>query len=229
MFSFLSKYRRPEAHFLHIGKTGGSAIKSVLADNSGNGAYRIHLHKHEVTMGDIPAGQKMFFCLRDPVSRFVSGFHSRQRKGQPRYYVEWTPAEREAYETFATPNDLALALGRTSGDPDSPAVRAMSAVKHLGHYNFWYGDIDTFKSRVSDILYIGFQDSLDTDFENLRRILGLGQEIQLPKDDIGAHRNDPGLDRSLDPEAREALESWYAEDYAFFDYCRMLHRKGFQG
>ena len=227
MFSILTRQRKKDAHFLHIGKTGGSAIKSALAQCTRTPSYRIHLEKHEVTLADVPVGQKMFFCLRDPVSRFVSGFYSRQRKGLPRYYVEWTPGERDVYETFATPNELALALSRSSGDPESPAVRAMSAVKHLGHYNFWYGDIDTFKSRVSDILFIGFQDSLDSDFERLRRILGLGPEVVLPKDDVGAHRNDPSLDRSLDPKAREALEAWYAEDYAFFDYCRMLHRKGF--
>jgi hypothetical protein len=225
MFSFLTRTKRADAHFLHIGKSGGSAIKSALTSCPNTPRYRIHLHKHEVTLADVPEGQKVFFCLRDPVSRFVSGFYSRQRKGQPRYYVEWTPGEKAAYETFATPNELALSLAETGDDPDSPASRAMSAVKHLGHYSFWYRDIPYFKSRLDDILFIGFQDSLDADFVRLKHLLDVPEHVVLPTDDVAAHRNTPTLDRNLDPAARAALEQWYAEDFAFVEYCRQLQKQ----
>lgn len=225
MFSFLTRNKKADAHFLHIGKTGGSAIKAALTAFPQTPRYRLHLHKHEVTLADIPEGQKVFFFLRDPVSRFVSGFYSRQRKGQPRYFVEWTPGERAVYEAFASPNDLALALAQSCADPESPAVQAMSAVKHLGHYNFWYRDIPYFKTRLEDILFVGFQDSLDADFTELKRLLGVSDHVALPTDDVSAHRNDATLDRRLDPEARIALEQWYAEDIAFIEYCRQLQKQ----
>ena len=51
----------------------------------------------------------MFF-VRDPISRFVSGFNSRLRKGLPKMYFPWAPGEKLAFSRFATPNQLALAL-----------------------------------------------------------------------------------------------------------------------
>lgn len=122
------------AHFLHIGKTGGSAIKSVLEDYKAVANYRIVLHEHDTVLDDIPPGEKVFFCLRDPISRFVSGFYSRKRKGQPRYYSEWSDFERQVFETFETPNDLAEALGAGTHRHHELAMQAMrGGVQHLGH------------------------------------------------------------------------------------------------
>jgi len=74
-------------HFLHIGKTGGSAIKYALTQYSVSGRYAIYLHSHNFRLRDVPIGESVFFFLRDPISRFKSGFYSRQRQGQPRYFV----------------------------------------------------------------------------------------------------------------------------------------------
>ena len=84
-------------HFLHVGKIGGTAIKHAIggaqAPDSGERArlaYVVHLHRHAVGLRDVPVGEKFFFFVRDPVSRFVSGFHSRQRRGAPRYSGRWS-------------------------------------------------------------------------------------------------------------------------------------------
>lgn len=79
-------------HFVHVGKTGGTAIKQALlshrlayrhernAHKLPAGPYgRIHLHKHRFRLGDVPPGDFVFFCVRDPIARFVSGFY-RDRK-----------------------------------------------------------------------------------------------------------------------------------------------------
>ena len=101
-------------HFLHIGKTGGTAFKYAVAtarrQNSRHGGFTLHLHPHSVKLRDIPNGDQFLFFIRDPVSKFVSGFVSRQRQGQPRHFVPWRPNEKEAFGRFSTPNQLALAL-----------------------------------------------------------------------------------------------------------------------
>ncbi len=43
---------------------------------------------------NITEGEGIIFFLRDPTSRFVSGFYSRQRQGQPRYYSPWSSDEK---------------------------------------------------------------------------------------------------------------------------------------
>ncbi|MCP3852506.1 MAG: sulfotransferase family 2 domain-containing protein, partial [Gammaproteobacteria bacterium] len=203
---------------MHIGKTGGSAIKSVLNDFLETPKYSITLHGHGTSLEDIPKGDSVIFFLRDPVTRFVSGFYSRQRKGQPRYYSEWSPKEKEVFEHFSTPNEVAVSLA----NEQESAIIAMKSVQHFSRYKKWYVDFDYFKSRVEDILLIGFQESLDSDFERLKSILGIPEEINLPVDDVAAHKNPKNVDKSIDENGIEALKKWYSEDAKFIELCKEI-------
>ncbi|MEL7023463.1 MAG: sulfotransferase family 2 domain-containing protein [Pseudomonadota bacterium] len=211
---------RPKVHFLHIGKTGGSAIRGALRDCRLAGAYELMLHSHGVSLSDVPVGEKVTFFLRDPVSRFISGFYSRKRKGQPRYQSEWNELEAEVFTAFDTPNSLAEALGDGDHQHHELAHQAMEQIQHLGHYSQWLVSMEYLQSRASDVFFVGYQDSLSRDFEALKSKLNLGSDVVLPDDDVGAHRNPKGLDKSLSESARATLEAWFAEDQAMLDYCR---------
>ena len=88
-------------HFLHIGKSGGTAIKHALNDAKHvESGLSFVLHPHSTRLSDIPVGDKVLFTLRDPLSRFCSGFYSRLRKGQPRYNFEWSEGESRAFSKF---------------------------------------------------------------------------------------------------------------------------------
>ena len=68
--------------FLHIGKTGGSAVQHALRSLA---REDIVLCGHDVSLNDVPRGAKAVASIRHPVDRFVSGFYSRLRQGLPRY------------------------------------------------------------------------------------------------------------------------------------------------
>jgi len=97
--------RERPLHFLHIGKTGGTAVKHALKPVAAPGY--LMLHGHDVRLHDVAPDEQVFFFLRDPLSRFVSAFYSRQREGRPRYVVPWTPDEEAAFGRFRTANELA--------------------------------------------------------------------------------------------------------------------------
>jgi hypothetical protein len=215
--------RLPRAHFLHIGKTAGSAVRSALLPHRAAGAYKVTFHPHNVTLRDIPATDAFFFIVRDPIARYVSGFYGRQRQGKPRYDHPWSEFEREVFTRFGSANDLGEALG----SPD-PAIRAFAerAMRHIGHvrrsYWDWFVDEPTFRARADRILFIGFQETLAEDFPALLEALGLDPRIGLPTDDVKAHRSPDSADRHLSAEARAALRDWYAADYEFVAICREL-------
>ena len=213
---------KQKVHFLHIGKTGGSAIRSVLDKNRETSTHNIITHGHATSIQSIPAGEKIIFFLRDPISRFISGFYSRKRKGQPRYNVGWRPLEKKIFTTFETPNELALSLHNINSNHHSLALESMDDIQHLRHYDNWYTDFNYFNSRMEDIFFIGFQESLDKDFEVLKEKLSLDEACRLPTDDVGTHRNPIGLDKQLDNEAREALLEHYKEDIKFYNMCKNL-------
>jgi hypothetical protein len=208
-------------HFLHIGKTGGSALKAALHDHRVTRRHALFLHGHRFTLRDVPPGEKAFFVLRDPIARFVSGFYSRQRMGRPRYETPWKTGEAEAFAAFPSANDLARAL-----DADDPALAAkakdaMRSIGHLRHpFLHWFESEAYFLARREDILFVGFQESLSHDFEHLKRRLGLPADLALPGDPVTAHRNPDDIDKRLDDQAVRNLRAWYAADYSFYELCR---------
>jgi len=212
-------------HVLHIGKTGGSAVKDALREYPETRRYEILLHKHHTKLVDIPGGEGTIFFLRDPVSRFVSGFYSRQRQGQPRISIPWSAEEKLAFEHFDTPNDLAVAINSTDTVERDWALQAMRTIGHVKtSYWDWFQNEEYLRSRVSDIFFIGFQERLDEDFEILKSKLGLPENLTLPKDEIRAHKNPLGLDKTLTDEARSNLNEWYKRDFEFIALCEAIIR-----
>jgi hypothetical protein len=163
------------------------------------------------------------FVLRDPISRFVSAFNGRLREDRPRYHYPWHEEERMAFALFTTPDELATALSSTDHVRRTQAERAMRGIGHVNTpYAHWFGDLHSFRRRLSDVFFIGFQDQLDDDFELLKEKLGLHRRARLPTDPVAAHRSTTSNDGYLSVVARANLERWYAADLAFVDFCHEL-------
>jgi hypothetical protein len=210
--------RLNRVHLLHIGKTAGTALMAALRDAPPSGT-RILFHKHYFRLADVPIGEQCFFVVRDPVARFASGFFSRQRQGQPRYFTPWNDGEKEAFARFAKPNDLALALSSDDDELRRMAETAMGNIGHVrDHLHRWFRDEAYLRQRRQDILFVGSQERLAGDVAALSDLLDTS--IDLPTDDVASHRNPAHLDRQLDEEAIVNLRIWYREDYALLRLMR---------
>lgn len=210
-------------HYLHIGKTGGTAIKHALGKYAVARERVIILHTHGTRLRDIPLGEKTFFFLRDPVSRFISGFLSRQRKGRPHFYMPWTRQEEIAFKRFDSPEVLGFSLGSSDPETREAAVSAMNGIGHVRHsYRYWLESEEYLMKRRNDILLVGFQENLDVDFDRLRNRLHIPEGVSLPKEDCRANRNPQERDPSLTPEARRNLKKWYKEDYCLLERIREM-------
>ena len=214
---------RPPLHVLHIGKTGGTVLKHVLAEHQRVCRYQLLFRGHEVGLAGVPAGERFMFLIRDPLARFVSAFNGRLREDRPRYHYPWRKEEEVAFAIFKTPDQLATAL--SSGD-DAEREQAEQAMHGIGHvntpYSSWFGDAAHFRTRLADVFFIGLQERLDDDFGLLKRKLGLPPEARLPRDETVAHRTPAGFATELSDVARSNLERWYELDIAFFQLCREL-------
>ena len=208
-------------HFIHIGKTGGTCIKEALKENLNTKKHTIVLHNHSFKLSDVPPDEKVFFFLRDPVQRFVSAFYSRQRQGMPRYNNPWSPQEKDAFSTFLTPRHLAEALGTDDINYREKAISAMRNITHVKTSFFdWFKNEEYFKKRLNSILLIGFQDNLTNDFDLLKKLLDLPNDLKLPEDDIKSHRNAITVDRQLSALAQTNLANWYSRDIHFYNICK---------
>ncbi|MEO8303101.1 MAG: sulfotransferase family 2 domain-containing protein [Betaproteobacteria bacterium] len=216
--------RERPLHFLHIGKTGGTAVKHALKPVEV--AENLILHPHPARLSDVSPGESVFFFLRDPMTRFISAFYSRRREGRPRYLMPWSPGEAAAFARFHTPDELANGLSSISAAERKKAVRAMSSIAHI-NTRFWSWLISPayLQSRAADIFFIGMQEHLAGDFAIIRAQLGLAESVQLPNDDVDAHRNPSGLDRSLGEQAKRNLAAWYGDDFVAMRECRRIARE----
>jgi hypothetical protein len=213
--------RKPVVHFLHIGKTGGTAINHALSLYRETARYVIKRHGHNKTLRDIPDGEGVIFFLRDPLTRFTSGFNSRLRRGEPRAHNPWSAAEEEAFSRFDTPNQLATALSSDDAEERRRARAAMESIAHVrDSFWKWFECEEYFLSRMEDIFFIGFQETLSQDFEIVKLKLGLPQRLNLPSDEILAHKSPAHFDTALDDRAIENLKHWYAEDIKFYAKCK---------
>lgn len=240
-------HKQPEhqfLHFLHIGKTGGTALVYALNEygycaqsperaranrpnlynlnpQPENSKLTIYVHAHNETLRSVPEGEKFFFFLRDPISRFTSGFYSRQRQGKPRYNSPWTEAEKRAYERFEIVNQLALALTSANPDEKKAAENAMKSIQHVrDSFWEWFENEEYFRSRWADIFFIGFQETLAQDFETLKAKLHLPANVSLPSDVVLAYKNVADVDKKLDPIALQNLKDWYKDDYRLIELCK---------
>jgi hypothetical protein len=230
-------------HFLHIGKTGGTAVVHALNQRhlcvqsrwvrwnapdlyrlnrpSENKLLTVYVHPHNESLRDVPDGEKVFFFLRDPISRFISGFYSRQRQGQPRYNSPWSRHEKIAYQRFRTINQLALALSSTDATEKAMAEKAMQSIQHVrDSYWKWFRGEEYFMSRLADIFFVGFQENLAQDFGILKSKLNLPNDVELPTDDVLAHKNPLDVDKTLDDKAMANLKQWYKDEYRFISLCK---------
>ncbi|WP_141667323.1 sulfotransferase family 2 domain-containing protein [Burkholderia cepacia] len=213
-------------HFLHIGKTGGTAlvhaIKSLGAD--GRDIRDVHLHGHAVRLPDIPVGEKVFFCLRNPITRYVSGFYSRLRKGRPRYQGEWTEGEAAAFARFGTADALARAIFSQDQAVSAAAHHAMRQIDHVKTSMWdWLISPAYLRSRAADIAFIAQQEWLTDDASVLSEILGLGP-LHLPDDEVDAHRNPAHFDKTLCMQGEDNIRRWYRNDFDAIEVCREIAR-----
>lgn len=206
-------------HFLHIGKTGGSAIKETLRPRA---ELNFLGHPHDVRLTDIPVGEQIFFSIRHPVDRFVSGFNSRLRRGRPRNDVAWSPGEAKAFSRFPTPTAIAEGLGSQHGEERAAAEAGMNEIMHARPLTYWLISPEVLASRSADITMIAHLPELERDFALLRRLRGWPDDLHLPQDPIRAHITPEGFDRSLSLAARRNLMAWYEEDLILYGAAQMV-------
>lgn len=216
--------RRIQYGLLHNRKTAGTALKEVIAQQKiRTPDLNITAFEHAVTfprlIAEYPDTHAIFF-VRDPISRFVSGFYSRLREGKPRYFFPWSKREKRAFRRFKHPNQLAEALSSLNPLKRYFAISAMKSIGHVKHtYTSFLGTVDYLNQHASRIAYIGHQPDFSEDLSRLRTLLNIDQDITPPEDNVAAHRNPESFDKTLSQKAINNLKRWYKEDFEIYRWC----------
>ena len=209
-------------HFIHVGKAGGTVLRHTIrqAKAASGGVLLsqwgpIWAHAgHDYALRNVPRDHKAVFSLRDPITRYISGFYGRQRKGQPRLFREWSKEERQSFEWFQTPEELADALGQPAGEERRRAEFAMRSIRHLNRpLTHWTGSPAYLRRNLGKVLYIARQETLEDDWEQIKVLLGLPADLMLLSDPVAANRTQYPRETAISAEGVAALKAWFAADY----------------
>jgi hypothetical protein len=213
-----------EYGFLHIGKTGGTAINTVFRKcvRRGVGSH-VAIYPHTFNLKQIVEGnltQKVIFFVREPVSRYVSAFNSRLRQGRPRHDKPWTKREARAFDRFKTPNQLAEALSSHHPELREEAAAAMRGIAHLRrNYKHYLGSVELLEQQRDRIFFVGTTENLTNDFSILRKLLNVPENLKLPHGEFKAHRTPEGFDTHVTELGRTNLHNLYVEEYRIYEWC----------
>jgi len=215
-------------YFIHVGKTGGTYLGSALRALKRKSGLEINFTSHAGKFRQIvkDPDAMVMFGIRDPLAIFVSGFYSRQRKGAPRYHVEWSSGEAEAFGRFSTANQLAEALSSEDGEERSAAQDAMAEIRHVnGNLCRYLQGPNVIKNHQEQVFYIFRQSDLDHDLATLYKLCGKSLPKKVSDNEDLRHKNPASIDRTLSETAVENLKSHYRKDIRLFDVCMKMHRE----
>ena len=215
----IKKYEKDTIIFLHIGKNAGTQIMNLASQLE---FYGINIEKfqHYEKFDSLPLGNKYFFSIREPISRFKSGFYSRKREGMPRHYSKWSEHEQIAFKNFKTANDLAESLFKNT-KMGYLAAQAIQSITHTSmHQIDWFNKYAFFE--LNPPIWIIRQENFVEDFDKFLIKLGLkinSKDLNILTDDIGSHKNKYDKKIEFSDLAVSNLKRWYARDYIFYDIC----------
>lgn len=209
-------------HFLHIGKNAGTQVNNIAKQiNDLSQTRSVKKRHHDVFLKDLPSEADYFFSVRNPISRFSSGFYSRKRKGQPRIYSEWTPYDELSFSEFEHANDLAESLFEP-GDEGRKAWAAMKSIRHTSQNQCdWFyccGNFLRLRPPIWVIRQEKFEEDIKTFISKAFPELDIS-DINFGADDVKSHRNDYTDIPPLSEKAKHNLRIWYTQDFAFYDMC----------
>lgn len=212
-----SNNKRKVIYFIHIGKAAGSQIKQAMGQiNQDEQDVLIHALTHDEFLHHLPLESEYFFSIRDPISRFRSGFYSRKRRGRPLNDIAWNMYEAPAFARFEHANDLAESLFEP-GERGMHATAAMKSIRHTAQDQIdWFalaGDIFTVRPPI----WVIRQEHFDSDFDTFLSRAGVSFRPSLKKGEKGSHANNYSDTPELSGKARENLRKWYSQDFAFYD------------
>lgn len=210
---------------LHIGKTGGTYLKSVLEHNKMALPETLRVLDHRDTIRStrqkFGVNRRIAFVFRDPTERFVSGFDSRLCQGRPTYQSMWTPEEAIAYQWFDSPNALAEALYSEDERLFSAVIFAMENIRHLKRgYKFFLGGVSALRQEDSRISCCVDLKDLDQLLPEVMRNLGM-ERYEMPLKAV-RHKSKPAA--PLSKQAARNLRKYWSEEYEIYAYCQRIQR-----
>jgi len=195
------KYKYPDGsyYYLHIGKTGGLAIRELFGRNK----LKFFAGHIEANLCPSLKNTKIIFFYRDPIERFISAFYYYKFKLKLPYISEYN-----------TPNDLAEVWNPTR--KEFHIIKNNSKCTHLWKTLFDYlGPIDNLEELKDSLFFVGnYDNNFPEEVRKMSEKMGLRNTKVIQKNRFNQFAGKNRVkDKNLSSLAKENLEQYFSEDY----------------
>jgi hypothetical protein len=227
VISALVSKKKP-LNFLHIGKTGGTSIRSLITHRS-NKVFRIRerllwryypiIHFHKDCRNAFQEKTNLAFFIRNPFDRFYSAFHRGKNPGNL-HGDPMTPGIMELHEQFDTFQSWLEALGlNKASEMKRRAIELQVLDNNLRmDYKFYFTNKESIERKKKDIVFIGETERFDSDLDNLRTLLGAKsnkfRNVHLNKAKLV-------MDRKTE-ESRQLFQEVFPEEQSLYQELRKI-------
>ena len=191
-------FLRPPNYFVHVGKCGGSSVKSALK------SLRIPFEEVHIQPAVWTPRASYWILLRDPIDRALSAFNWRHRlvitEGTQQHRF---PGERAILSRWGNLNALAEALFDEGGRPNEEAIQEFRTIHHLKESIGFYFQRFNIAKHAGQIQSVLFQESLAEDFKRTF-------QADLPSNRLKHNPNSSTLSARAESNLRRVLASDYA-------------------
>lgn len=211
-------------NYIHIPKTGGTALKYAIQGQTPNIQITLPTAGHNQHLSRMK--DNVCFVIRDPWERFCSGFwervtvEQRKQKSQTEYknlknfgYRDLDNLEKQILHTCSTPEEF-LEYIRSGGktQPVRPGIFELT-----GSITHWLGNMEIYTANEHKI-------SLVFDIKNMNKIMKYVYNIDMPTDPFKKRsRKLFNIKQSYDISSDNL--KWFRESYRTQDYQLLEHIK----
>ena len=237
-------------HFIHIGRCAGTVIQKKFQEKFRYEQMSKHsikittekseiwFHSHKISLDMIPLGHKVFFVIRNPIERFISGFNRRLIRGSPssmknlRFTLlreepgsnNWNSEEKLVFTKYNSVLEFIESMFSANKSLRNESLRNLRKIKHLGVLgSYWdfFANKEYLESRKEDILFALRLENLDADFSVLLGMLGISNPFKLPQLGAEANSNPTKTDINLlSPRLIRKMEKFLQKEFLFLDFCK---------
>jgi|GEM_PF-2368613 len=222
------KLRLKTCGFIHIPKTGGTSIgkfgSKVIA---GGGKFPIafpHGWTAEQIFNEFPKIE-LYFIIREPLERTISGINSRIRMGRPQYNIVWNVGEAVSFNFFPTAVELLNGLAAQDERIKSAAIFAFKHINHLKHgYEFYFKDAAFIRANADRFPLVREISDSDSFVTQLCARTGINPQMldQHYRRLHVAPQSTSNLAASLAPETLAAARKFLSREYEIYDELKKL-------
>lgn len=214
---------KPEVHFLHVGKTGGTSLHKDLRVSYKKAPWLLWRHKvllrmlnHSETILDIPSHAGIAFYVRHPLALLQSAFYNYHPEYQNHHFnssdipelVEW-------YMEFPDFQSWVEGLKNHSDAAEKGFQLNMHLHRRLEYYLINDQTLMAFRNRI---VFVGLTEAFQEDTD---RFVKFARMASIEKKLNASNRpNDVRLTESQ----IAFLESRFANDYSIYQTCLEIRK-----